>query len=143
LNAIPAHTLTSQVGSQSNDTSRIGRWIGVNDPDGRAQVMESLATHLRRRDANPAIVVQTNPCTIAACSPDIDNVMLLRLPESIPQDLHIELRSGTRRVTCNTCGTFPHQLRKISLGPEASIDLKYLNRQTATIGDQVRLRLVG
>jgi hypothetical protein len=117
---IPFFRLTSQFGSQPNDTSWINRWIGVDDPDGQAQVLESLAAHLWRGDANPAIVVQTNPLTIAAYSPDIDNVMLLRLPDSTSRDLRINLKSGTRLVTCNTYGTLAPELCDISLGPQAS-----------------------
>jgi len=117
---VPFLSITSQFGSKPNDQSWINRWIGVDDPDGQSQVMESLATHLWQGDANPALVVKTNPLTIAAYTPDIDNVMLLRLPESTPQDLKLELRPGTKLVTCNTYGTMPPELCDISPGPEAS-----------------------
>lgn len=117
---VPLFRFTSQLGAQPDDTSWINRWIGIDDPDGQAQVMESLASHLWRGDANPAMVVKTNPLTVAAYSPDIDNVMLLRLPESTPRDLDIDLKPGTRLVTCNTYGTAAAELCDISPGPNAS-----------------------
>jgi hypothetical protein len=48
--------------------------------------------------------------TIAAYSPDIDNVMLLRLPNTIGDDLNLDLKLGARLVTCNTYGTLPSLL---------------------------------
>lgn len=110
---------TSQFGAKPGDTTWIHRWIGIHDPDGQCQVIERLAEHIWRGDANPALVVDTNPLTIAAYSPDIDNVMLLRLPKETQQHLSTDLRVGTRLVTCNTYGMLSTELADMARGPNA------------------------
>jgi len=117
---VPFLSITSQFGSQPNDPSWINRWIGVHDPDGQAQVLESLACQLWQGDANPAMVVSADPLILAAYTPDIDNVMLLRLPESTARDLNISMKPGTKLVTCNTYGNLSPELCDISPGPQAS-----------------------
>jgi hypothetical protein len=64
--------------------------------------------------------MQTDPLTIAAYSPDIDNVMLLRLPNTLGDDLNLDLKLGARLVTCNTYGTLAPEFCDIHPGPRAS-----------------------
>ncbi|MCY2963255.1 MAG: hypothetical protein NT069_06305 [Planctomycetota bacterium] len=119
---VPFLRVTSRFGSQPDDTSWIDRWIGVDDPEGQAQVIERLASHIWSGDANPAVVVSLNPLIVAAYSPDIDNVMLLRLPDELVEGMNgIEpLSLGTRLVTCNTYGRLAPDECDIPAGPLSS-----------------------
>jgi hypothetical protein len=121
---VPLLRLTANFGSQPKDASWISRYVGVHDPDGQSQVIESLASQIWYGDANPALVVSVQPLIVAAYSPDIDNVMLLRLPNELGDNkaTNKPLRQGDRLVTCNTYQRSDEPSGDIPLGPEATGD---------------------
>jgi hypothetical protein len=96
-------SVTSQLGSQPGDTGWIARWFGPWDPDGQVEAIEAIAHKLWSFATNPAVVLSVRPFVVAAYSLDIDNVMLLRLPDQAVDDgpNQRQWTVGDRMITCN------------------------------------------
>jgi hypothetical protein len=73
--------ITSNFSSGLAPKGWIGRLLGVYDPDGQAEAIETLAMRFWNFHVEPALVLSESPCKVAAYSSTTDGVMMLRLDE--------------------------------------------------------------
>jgi hypothetical protein len=61
--------------------------------------IQSLSEQLAQGDSNPAVVVQLSPLLVAAYSPDLDCVVLLKFEAWVAQEYKLEV--GSQLITVN------------------------------------------
>ncbi len=115
-------SVTSSLGSRPGDTGWIARQLGPSDPDGQAEAIEAIAEKLWAFATNPAVVLSARPFVVAAYSADIDNVMLLRLPDEAAADGPggRPWAAGDRMISCNGYDRADDPSGDIPPGPRAS-----------------------
>lgn len=91
----PILATTSTMFGEGGQPGWLGRLLGVHDPDGQCEAIETIAEKLWSFNTGPALVLAADPCVVAAYSAEIDGVVLLRLPESLGY------QAGDRLITCN------------------------------------------
>lgn len=90
--------------------------LGVSAKDARALVAQAL----QHGDAQPAMVVTTEPLVVAAYSDDLDDVILLEFDQKIGRDLN--LTRGKRLVSVNTYGPMSERdiAPDVQFGPKST-----------------------